>query len=417
MKRKEVFLAVILVAFGLVYHAVEKGRVRFSRDFSFYANDRQPKGTRFSEFPGQDLQFPEVSRVRIENPAGEVTVDSSSDGLVHLAATVRVYHSGEEGADAVAKSAEVRTDLDAGTLKVFVRAPSPFPYRRLRILMHLRVPADIPLSVSNREGDVIVRGTGKDLHVDQENGDLVLENIPSRALLLLKNGIARIKGLPAGADLKAAHVRATIEDAASLNLNGRHGEFSVRNVSGDAVVDMAYGKLVVDGVTRLEIQARHGNITARNIRGGAIVSNKYETTLMEDVNGDVRVSGRSGRIDLRRASGSVVIENSYADIAIAGLTGASLDVLLKNGNLKLSAADVSDRVNVKARYAELDLSFAALADPTFSIKAIHGRISAAPHLGLETFREKEEAYANRAGKKPEILIHNTYGNVRVNVAE
>ena len=196
MKRKEIFLVVILVVFGLVYHAVEKGRVRFSRDFSFYANDRRPKGTRFTEFPGQDMQFPEVSQVRIENPAGEVTVDRSSDGLVHLAAKVRVYHSGELDLDAAAKDAEVRTDLDAGTLKVSVRAPSPFPYHRLRVLLHLRVPADTPLSVCNKEGDVIVRDTGRDLRIDQENGDLVLENIPSRSRLLLKNGIAKMRGLP-----------------------------------------------------------------------------------------------------------------------------------------------------------------------------------------------------------------------------
>jgi hypothetical protein len=417
MKRKEIFLVVILVAFGVIYQAVEKGRVRFSRDFSFYANDRRPKGTRFSEFPGQDLQFPDVSQVRVENPAGEVTVENSSDGLVHLAAKVRVYHSGKEDSAAAARNAEVRTDLDAGILKVSVRAPSPFPYRSLRVLLHLRVPAGIPLSVRNQEGDVMVRGTGKDLRIDQENGDLILENIPSRSRLQLKNGVARMRGLPEGTEIIAAHARVDIEEAASLNLDGRHVEFSVRNVSGDAVVEMAYGKLIADGVGRLEIRARHGNITARNIRGGASVTNKYETTRMEDVSGDIRIFSRSGKIDLRRASGNVVIENSYANIAIAGFSGASLDVLLKNGNLELSAADVSDRVNIKARYAELDLSFAALIDPTFSIKTVHGRISAAPRLGLDSFQDKEEAYANRDGQKPEILIHNTYGNVRVNAAD
>lgn len=417
MKRSEIFLVVVLVAFGLIYQAVEKGRMRFGKDFSFYTNDRQPQGTRFTEFPCQDEQFTEVSRIRIENPAGEVTIGKSSDGQVHLAAKVRVYHSGEKDLDATAKEAKVRTDLDAGTLKVDVQTPSSFPYQRLRILLHLLVPADIPLSVRNKEGDVIVRDTGKDLHIDQENGDLILENIPSRSWLQLKNGMAKIKGLAEETEIRAAYARVHLEDAASLRLEGHHGEFFARHVSGDAIVEMAYGKLIVDGVDRLEITARHGNITARNVRNGAIVANKYETTLMENVNGDIRVSSRSGRIDLRHVVGNVVIENSYADIAISGFSGASLDVLLKNGNLALTAASVSDRVNVKARYAELDLSFLALIDPTFSIKAVHGRISAAPRLGLESFQEKEETYANRSGQKPEILIHNTYGNVRVNAGD
>ncbi len=417
MKRKEIFLVIALVAFGLIYQAVEKGRVRFSRDFSFYANDRRPKGTRFTEFPGKETRFPEVSRIRIENPAGEVTIGRSSDGQVHLASRVRVYHSGAEDLAAAGRGAEVRTGLAAGTLTVSVQAPTPFPYQRLRILLRLLVPAGIPLAISNREGDVIVRDTGDDLHIDQENGNLVLENIPSRSRLLLKNGDAKIKGLADRTEITAAHARVYLEDVASLSLDGRHGEFSARNVSGNAVVEMAYGRLSVDGAGKLQITARHGNITARNIRDGAIVSNKYEKTLLENVNGDIRVSSRSGRIDLRGATGNAVIENSYADIAIAGFTGASLDVLLKNGNLSLSAASVSDRVNIKSRYADLDLTFASLIDPTFSIKAVHGRISSAPRLGLENFEEKEEMYANRAGQKPAILIHNTYGNVRVNVTD
>lgn len=418
MKKRELVLIAALIVFGVVYQAVEKGRVRFSKDFSFFGDDRRLKGTRFAEFPGREMQFPGVSRVTIENPAGEVAVGRSEDGLVHLASVVRIYHSGAGVPSASGRETEVRADMADGELKVSVRAPAPFPFQRQRILLRLRVPAEAALSIANHEGDVIVREAGKEVRIDQENGDVVLENIVAGSRLSLRNGAARMRGLGGHAEITAAHAKVSLDGAASLRLDGRHGEFTVRNVKGDAVMELAYSRLSLDGAGRLEIDARHTPIAARNIPGGATVVDKYETILLEGVGGDVRVSSRSGRVDLRRtAAGSVVLENAYADIVVSDFSGASLDVLLKNGNLDLGTARVSERVNVKAQYAELKLAFASLAEPTISIKAVHGRIFASPGLGLESYDENDESFANRAGQKPEILVHNTYGNVRVSAAD
>lgn len=418
MKKKEIFLVVALVVFGVIYQAVEKGKVRFAENFSFYTDERRLKGSRFAEFPGEERQFPGVSRVVIENPAGEVTVGRSPDGQVHLASLLRVYYSDKSVVDELHKKTDVRGDLVDGTLRVSVRFPAAFPYRHLRILFRLQVPQDVQLTIANQEGDVIVRDTGKEVRIDQGNGALVLENIPARTQLHLKNCVARIKGLADHAEITAANAEVHLEDAVSLSLNGRHGECSIKNVKNDVSVEYAYGRLRVDGAGRLEISARHSDIRAINIKDGAVITDKYENIFLENAGGDIRLANRSGRIELRRsATRNVVIENSYADVMVAGFSGASLDVLLKNGNLDLQVENVSDRINIEAEHAELDLVFAAMADPTFSIKTRQGRIFAQPLLGLESFEEGTESFANRAGQKPEILIHDVYGNVRLKIAD
>jgi DUF4097 and DUF4098 domain-containing protein YvlB len=418
MKKREIFLVVALVVFGVIYQAVEKGKVRFAENFSFYTDERRLKGSRFAEFPGQETQVPGVERVVIENPAGEITVDRSIDGQVHLASLLRVYYSDKSIVDSLPKNAEVRRDLSGGTLKISVRYPGAFPYRHLRVLFRLQVPLDVPLTIINHEGDVIVRDTGKDLRIDQMNGGLVLENIPARVQLHLKNCVAKIKGLTDHAEITASQANVYLEDAVSLQLNGRHGECSIRNVKNDVRVEYAYGRLRIDGAGRLEIAARHSDIRASRIKDGAVIANKFEGIFLENAGGDIRLSNRSGRIELSHSQArNVVIENAYADIKLEEFSGASLDVLLKNGNLDLQVVSVSDRVNVEAEHAELQLAFAALADPTFSIKTRQGRIYAQPILGLESFEENSESFANRSGQKPEILIHNTYGNVRVKIAD
>jgi hypothetical protein len=418
MKKREIVLIIALVVFGLIYQAIEKGRVRFAKDFSFYTHERQLKGSRFSEFPAKELLFPGVSRVVIENPAGEVSVGRSADGQVHLASILRIYYSDKGSLDELRRRTEVKNDLVDGVLKISASYPEEFPYQRLRILFHLQVPPNVALSVSNHEGDVVIRDTGKDLQVAQENGYLVMENIPARSRLLLKNCVAKIKGLADHAEIMATHSNVTLADAVSLRLNGRHGEASIQGVKNDVVVEYAYGRLQVNGAGKLEITAQHSDISAKNIQRGAVVDNRFETTLLEDVSGDIRLSSRSGRIVLRRATaGKVVIENSFADVVLADFSATTLDVLLKNGNLDLSVKNVTERINVEAEHAELDLVFAALADPTFNIKTRNGRIEAQPLLGLENFEENEESFANRSGGRPEILIHDTYGTVRVKVAD
>jgi len=417
MKKSEIFLIIALVLFGIAYHAIEKGKVQFGGDFSIFSDERKLMGSRFAEFSEPEKLFTAVERITIDNPAGEVVINRSGDGQVHLVSLLRVYYSDKGDVEDLRQKAEVMADLQGGELKISVRHASPFPYRRLRILFRLQVPEETMLAVSNLEGDVIIKDTGKGIRVSQESGSLYLEGIRSRLDLRLRNCTASMKDIADHAEISASHCKITIENAVSLRLAGRHGDCTLKNLEKDVFVEYAFGKLVLDGAGKVEISARHCDISARNIRGGAVISNKYANILVEGISGDVRLVGRSSRIDLRRATGGdVVIENAYADARILDFSGATLDVLMKNGNLELDVKNVADRINIRSEHAELNLVFGVLADPTFNIRTRHGRITVESPLELESFEEKEERFANRTGQKPEIFINNTYGDIHIKTA-
>ncbi len=417
MKKREIFLVIALVLFGVIYQAVEKGKVRFAGDFSFYSDERKLKGSRFSEFPEAEKLFSEVERVTIENPAGEIIVNRSQDGQVHLIPLLRVYYKDKSDVEELRQRIAVKADLIGKELNVSVRHSSPFPYQRLRVLLRLLLPDEATLSVSNQEGDVIIKDVGNVILVRQQNGSLYLENTRSRLDLQLRNGNANLKNIAAHAKIVASHGNILIENAVSLGLVGKHGDCTLRNVEQEAVIEHSFGKLVLDGAGKVEIDARHCRIHARNIKGGAIISNRFDMTVLEDVSGDVRLSSRSSKTELRRASaGNVVIENSYADTRIEDFSGNSLDVLIKNGNLELAVGSVADRINIQSQHAELNLAFGVLADPTFNIRTRHGRITVESPLELDSYVENEVRFANRVGQKPEILINNSYGDVHVKTA-
>jgi formylmethanofuran dehydrogenase subunit D len=417
MKKGEIALVVALVLFGVVYQAVEKGKARFSGDFSFFSAERKPKGSRFAEFPEAEKLFAASDLVTIDNPAGEVIVNRSGDGQVHLLARLRVYYSNKDDVEKIRRAARVRADRNDRELKISIQHPSPFPYRRLRIFLHLLIPENTKLAVANREGDVIIRGAGKEIRLNQENGNLLLENIGSNVELRLKNCQAEMKNIAAHADITASHSRVALENAASLRLAGRHGDCVLKNIEKDAAIECAFGKLTLDGAAAVEITARHCAVRATNIRNGAVVASKHGKVFIENVKGDLRVSSRSGRIDLRQALGeNTVVENSYADTSIRDFHGGSLDVRIKNGNLDLEAKNVAERVNIESRYAELNLGFGILSDPTFHVRTAHGRIVADTPLELERYEKDDECFANRSGGKPEILVNNIYGDIHLKSA-
>jgi hypothetical protein len=107
----------------------------------------------------------------------------------------------------------------------------------------------------------------------------------------------------------------------------------------------------------------------------------------------------------------MVIENSFADIAIVDYSGKALNVLLKNGNLDFQSKTFSDRLNVESRHAKINLDLGVLTDPTFNIKTQHGRIYNNSPIALDIFGENDESFANRSGQKPEIIINNIYGDI------
>ena len=415
MKKREVWLVILLVFFGFLYQAIQKGKIHLAEDFSFFSAEKKLKGSQFVEFPENEKVFSNVGKIEVENPAGEVVISKSGDDKVHISSSLRIYYTNKSDVDEIHKQILIKSELQNRELKISSQYANAFPYQRARILLRLSVPQNIILGISNQEGDTVIKDTGKDILIDQENGNLILENIPSSLRLQLRNCNANIKDIAANVDIVSSYANVFLENAASLRFKGRHSDCSVKNVKKDVFIEHSYGKLTLDGIDKVEISARHCDIAAKNIRNGAVINNNYENVFLENIGGDVRIICRLSKIDLHHVSCSnVVIENSFADTNISDFSGTNLDMLLKNGNLELQVKNVSNRINIDSQHAELNLYFGALSDPTFNIKAKHGNIQVQSPLELDIYKENVDSFANRAGQKPEVLINNTYGNIQIN---
>lgn len=414
MKKREIVIVGLLIAFGFIYNAVEQGKIKFGDDFSRYFNEKRLIGEHFAEYPQKEMVFPSPQKILIDNPAGEIAITKSADDQVHLLTTFRVYSLDKGEAERIARNALVHAEKENNELNISGAYASRFPYKRLRIRFELSVPAGVALSVRNHEGTVSVRRCGKDVFVKQENGDLFLEEIPSTVQIEIRGGSLDVKNIAGNVTIDARQGDIVLDDVPALRLNGRHGNYTLKNIKTTVFIEHAYGEISLTGAGQAEIFGRHSKLVVRQIENGVRLASAFQSIFIENTAGDVRLEGRSSRIEIRQANaGSMVVENSFADIVIADCSVEKLNIKLKNGNLDLADTRLSDRLNVESRQADVRLVLGLLPDPTFNIKTVHGRIYDQSSYGLDIFQDKNESFANRSGQKPEIIINNNYGDIHI----
>ena len=130
MKKKEWLVIFLLIAFGLIYQIVEKGKIRFSKDFSYYSDEKRLIGSQFAEFFEKEKIFQKVNEIVIENPAGEININRSKDGQVRFLAFFRIYYSNKSDVDKIYKKTSIKTEFHENELKISSRYLSGFQIGR-----------------------------------------------------------------------------------------------------------------------------------------------------------------------------------------------------------------------------------------------------------------------------------------------
>jgi DUF4097 and DUF4098 domain-containing protein YvlB len=414
MKKKEIVIIVLLMAFGFIYNAFEKGKIKIVDDFSRYFNEKSLISEQYLEFPQKERIFPKTNKISIDNPAGEITIEKSADGQVHLFSFFRIYFSDKADVEKVSQNASVLAEIENNELKISGDYLSAFPYKQLRIRFQLLVPEGVVLAVSNHEGNVSIRQSGKNIFLQQENGRVVLADIPSAVQVEIRRGKLDAKNIAENIAIDAQQSDIMLENVSALRIKGRNGNYSLKKIKNNVFIEHAYGDITLDDAEQAEIFGRHSKIVVRNIRNGIHLTNAFESIFLENINGDIRLSSRSSKIEIRHVHAkNMVIENSFADIAVEDYSGESLNVLLKNGNFDFQGKNISGRLNIESRQAEINLALGVLTDPLFNIKTKHGRIVNNSPIVLDIFQEKDESFANRSGQKPEIIINNIYGDINL----
>jgi DUF4097 and DUF4098 domain-containing protein YvlB len=256
--------------------------------------------------------------VNVQNPRGDVTVTTSSDGQMHVRAH-QVVHTNSDS-NAQRDFEQLKPKIESSSSGAVITVAN---INGARVDLALQVPEKTFATISTNHGDVTVEGLKNNVDVTSNHGDVKLDSI--------------------GGDVHA-------------HMN--HGDVSAHAIEGHAFVDghsddvtfsEVKGQVVLDGDffgdTHLEQVGStvhfHTSRTDLDIPklGGDLTMDSDDLTANQ-ITGPVRIVTRSKNIDLTQVAGDIHIENSDGDVnVVAAVPLGNVDITNRSGSLVLTVPE------------------------------------------------------------------------------
>jgi DUF4097 and DUF4098 domain-containing protein YvlB len=298
--------------------------------------------------------------VNVQNPRGDVTVTTSSDGQMHVHARQVVHTNSNDTAQKEFEQLKPKIDSSSSGAVITVANVNG-----ARVDLALQVPEKSFATITTGHGDVTVEGLKNNVDVTSNHGDVKLDNI--------------------GGDVHA-------------RMN--HGDVSAHDIEGHAFVDghsddvtfsEVKGQVVLNGDffgdTHLEQVGStvhfHTSRTDLDIPklGGDLTMDSDDLTANQ-ITGPVRIVTRSKNIDLTQVAGDIHIENSDGDVnVVAAVPLGNVEIANRSGGLTLTVPENAN-FTVNASTTEdddLETDFALQTTTSGDRRSLQGTVG---HGGL-----------------------------------
>ncbi len=266
----------------------------------------------------------------IRNTWGDIRLEPSADGRLHLDAVTRAW--GRDQAEARRNLDQLRItarDEDTG-FTVRVEPPAGDLPRRVRVDLKAQVPTGVAVDAALARGDVDARGLGGDLAISVISGDVSIRD---------HQGSVRIESAKSDAALERV--------AGDVQVSTKHGDVTLTDIGGRADVSVLHGDISVSRVKGdVDLRTLSGDVDA-----GVEAFSPGTTSVMSTMSGDVavRLGERAHcRITARVTSGEIKVSAPIADVqqnrrwlqGVIGSPDAALELSTVSGDVSISAQPV-----------------------------------------------------------------------------
>lgn len=377
MKRREIFLVVVLILFGIMYSFFK------SEDFNFFdacSNDNRSLMDKNNphDFPDQGLEFENIKQLVIHNPAGHITIHKAENNRIAVKAIRKIFHRNPKKAAVIGKEIQITMRVSDETLYIKVHSSSgDFPYRRARLFFQISLPEVVELNLFNRYGNLEMVNCGGKIRIDGKYGDISAKNIFS-----------------------------------DLNIIHGYGRIILDNINGNTEVESRYSTLKIYNSHFVRIEGRHVRTKIVGLKKGIWLRNSHEMIDIFDVKGNMSLDAKDCRIRLLNIDSEVVgLKNSYNDVSVENLWAERVDISLSHGDLNLKYFEIREKLDIRNQYSDIRLEFSRSVLPFFDIGLSYGKIVNKTLIALKALNEKhKQIYTSEPGA-PKIIIENRYGNV------
>ena len=438
MKKRDIILVFVVIAFGLLFNAIRKGKVDFSIHRSISSKAWELKDRDYPHhFPQEEIRFDLVDKIEIRNIAGNVEVekavptenteDADNPRVVRILPTISVYHKSAEQAEKIQKDIRIATrsaveisesfgdKIQKKLLVIETKSDDDFPFHRARVNYKLILPDTVELKLDTKYGDMEIKGGGKAVSLDAKHGDVSVKNITANLDITHDYGRVTVLEVNGNINLNSRNSRIKINNVPALVLDCYLAKVYINQVAAETVVKYAgYSTITMEEGGGFSLEGRHNRIKLKDIKNHVHIKNSHKPIYMKDITGNVIINANNCRVDMEHISGDeVTIKNAYNSVAIDQISAKNLDILVDNGDLDIAFEDIKEKITIKNTHSKITLIFPDSLQPLFNLQVLYGNITNRTAEEFSILSERQRVWMNsaRTEGKPEIIISTTYGDI------
>jgi DUF4097 and DUF4098 domain-containing protein YvlB len=361
-------MALILVVLSVI--AWDQFRSH-AADWGISTNWMRESAISSEELPSAAVQ--PGDQVQVNIPAGDITIHTSEDNMMHVVAKRMGYAWDKSDAQRKAQRIDVVINHQPGGYQIQPGGWFP-PSPDARVDLDIQIPAEAKVQAQTGQGDVTISDMKGGVAVTTRNGDSELHDIAGDVAIESRHGDAEISGVQGNVSLNGAGGQVDIADVTgNVTVNGEYyGPIRARNVSGEMQFMSSRTEVAIGQLTgHMEVDSDSMEIA--DAAGAVKLTTHDKDVTLENVRGEIDLTDRHGDVDVRLTqplSAAIRLSNDTGDVTLT---------LPSQANFSIDASSRSGKIESDFQGPSLTL---ANGDNNGRLEGTYG--TGGPHIHIET---------------------------------
>ncbi len=242
--------------------------------------------------------------------------------------------------------------------------------------------------IENSGGALVLSGTSSTVTITDFNGSasvdadystVTIERATKGVSVQDKSGKVKLSDIAGDVSVDANYSTMTISDVRGyLDVSSSSGSLRARNVDG-IQVNAKYTSVDVSGVSGksgkpIVINGSSGNVHLYDARGDVQIDDPYSTIELRRIDGNVRISTKSGRIDAEGINGNWDSPTEYTTVTVSDLRAKTVSATNSSNQIDITLLTVPSTVNIRNQYGGVRMRLPAGFSGSVDMNAEYGSI-------------------------------------------
>jgi len=385
--RKPIVIALLIVALlfvgagimAVIFFGLNRGFDRFSFDTYRISVTTEESKNYSSEG---------VTRLEIQNEAGNVHIAGGDVGQVTVEATKTAWGMDEVGAETALTDLKYTVKKNGNALVVtYEQSPQQNAKNKLDTIdFVITVPREISVTAKVQFGRIDLNGTEGDANLDSAFGDITVENVKGGLIVTTESGSVVTKSISAGTkeiSLQSGFGNLTLEkmSAGDLKVESESGAIKLDDVRASDAMELftkfggvSFEKGSADTLT-VTTESGKVELISLNISESITVIDKFGNITLEQVDAkSYDLDTDSGAIEVDGVSFTLKAHSGFGSITITNGENATIDLDTESGTVIYEGTLGGGPHTLNSNFGEIRLVIPADAALNVDLKTEFGKI-------------------------------------------